>query len=882
MPAWPAGAISRPRLLARADEGAPVLTLIVAPAGFGKTLTAVDWAQRNPRVAWLTVDAADASLSRFWAHLHGALAGVAPDCGELVSAAFQAHSRAPTIDLGRMLADELLDAPAPVYLVIDDLHLIPASEVYEFLAGLLETAPPLLRLLIASRIEPPLPLTRLRLRGALCELRSEDLLFTAAETQLLLDRAIADDQRAIGELAPALWQQTRGWPVGVRLGALALARDGVAPEAVLAETQEASVHLIASLLDEILAERPLDERQALVRAALPIAFTESLAAALVDAVKAEPAQAVANAVRFALATDLCRHTGGRNGDWLAYHPLFRDALRALLAQEESLETVQHLHARAASWCEAAERAETAIPLWVTAGKVEAAITLIEREAPAAFGREDWPSVAGWLALLPEEVANRRSEILLAEAWVAQLRGQAVLLRDRLHRLKALLARGDVPEKERDKLRAEMDLLTLVLLVPLQIDPEGTLAIARRATAQIPASRRYAHGLAWAVFGAALQAAGHHDEAVEVLTAWSESVHPQGDAGAIRGLLGLLFVHTQAGELSRVESVGRFMLETARRHQLRLSQGWAHRFLGDVCYEWNDLTGAIAQYGAVARDYEHVHLVALREAFFGLARASLASGHLGDAWGALRRCREVMTDVGAIEHLPAIDACEAFLALHAGDPERGLVWANANQPAVDDASLHVHSHPAVLRAAILASGGGPEREESISLLAELRARAARAHFVGLLVRLDALTAVVQKRQGESDAAHAAMHRSLETGARQGFARTYLDLLPVFAPELHALAVRVEFPPAVRKALDATSQSDGSTAAAHPAQPLAFLTRREREVLASLTRRLSYQEIGAQLFISPFTVKRHVASIYGKLGVSSRLEAIRVAQDLGWQQ
>ena len=239
----------------------------------------------------------------------------------------------------------------------------------------------------------------------------------------------------------------------------------------------------------------------------------------------------------------------------------------------------------------------------------------------------------------------------------------------------------------------------------------------------------------------------------------------------------------------------------------------------------------------------------------------------------------MVGAGAVEHLPVIDACEAYLALGAGEPERARVWAHAHQPGVDDASLHMIGHPAVIRAAILATGGTVERDEALSLLIELRGRAARANFVALLVRLDALIAVVQMRRGETEAASDAMRRSLQIGARQGFVRTYSDLLPTFAAELDALAARLDASSPLRTAL-AAILVEGSPPA-HPAQPQTILTRREREVLSALARRLSYQEIADQLFISPYTVKRHAAGIYSKLGVSGRNEAIRVASEQGWR-
>ena len=171
------------------------LVLIVAPAGFGKTLAAAEWADSDPAAAWLTADAGDVSLPRFWTHLRAALTTVTPGFGELVGYSLTIPHRAPATDLGRLLADELLDAPLPVRVVIDDLHTVPAGEVYDFLAGLLEAPPPSLRLVITGRSEPPLPLARLRIRDALTELRGSDLLFSEEEAASYV-MAMTDEREA--------------------------------------------------------------------------------------------------------------------------------------------------------------------------------------------------------------------------------------------------------------------------------------------------------------------------------------------------------------------------------------------------------------------------------------------------------------------------------------------------------------------------------------------------------------------------------------------------------------------------------------------------------------------------------------------------------------
>ncbi len=203
-----------------------------------------------------------------------------------------------------------------------------------------------------------------------------------------------------------------------------------------------------------------------------------------------------------------------------------------------------------------------------------------------------------------------------------------------------------------------------------------------------------------------------------------------DAGSTRGLFGLLFVHWQAGNLARVQSMARTTHEMASRHRLRLSTSWGHRFLGDVLYERDDLEGAIGQFAIVARDYEYFHLTGLREAFFGLALAYLAAGRTAEGWRALRRAREILLDAGALEHLPVLEAYEAYLALLSGDLPRALAWARATDVGVDSASLYFVVHPGVIRAAILcAAGDAASLDEATALLEEVRQRAARAHFPG---------------------------------------------------------------------------------------------------------------------------------------------------------
>ena len=869
------GAVPRPRVLQRIDALDRPLTLIVAPAGFGKTTVAAQWAAAHPPTAWLTLDERDQSFQRFWAHLSAALESVAPAdfaLGELVTAALALPHRAPPVELGRMLADELLDVPEPLRLVLDDFHHAATREVCGFLAGLLDIAPPSLRLLVTSRFEPEVSLNRLRMRELVTEVRSLDLLFTEDETHTLVVRTFPGSaQVAMGTFAGSLQERTRGWPAGVRLAALA--GPYVTPAAGGHDTAGPDRAQMAWMLDETLAGLPAETRVVLLYAALPDGFNRRLLRALAPA--ATPPQVLNDAIDFAVRSDLCRHSARHDGDWFEFPALPRDALRYQLERDVEPDAVRALHERAADWFAAAGAIDMALAHRVAAGDVAAAAALVEREAPPAFSREDWPAVARWLALLPDDVVHAHPRLLLAQAWLEHVRGQFGPLPALLRTIEERLAQGGCDAAESEAIRAEVAALTVAGASPFAADPAVLAEQARAAARHIDPAQRYGIGVAWFYYGVGLQVMGRHDDAVRELRAWTDAAGSHFDAGSIRGLLGLLFVDGQAGHLAQVASTARAVIDITTAHQLRLTSGWGHRFLGDVLYEWNDLDGAAEHYGAVARDHEFFHLTGVREALFGLALTYYAAGRRDEAWRALDRARELVVAAGVLEHLPAIDSYEAFLAFRGGDLSRAASWAAGNRPELDSASLHVMIHPAVVRAAILcASPQARDVEEAVMRLAELRRRALAAHFHGPAVRIDALRAIALLRRGDRAAALAAMESSLRVGLPNGYLRSYLDLFPLFQEELRELAT-VGLPPAVQAALN----SEVTAAVPAALEPLAHLTEREQEVLSSLVQRLSYREISDQLFISPHTVKRHVSSIYSKLGVPRRLDAIHAAETVG---
>src|SRR5215468_10936676 len=376
-----AGFVPRPRLLARLAEGiGRGLTVVCTPAGFGKTTLLGDWARRSRRtVAWLSLDSADNDPARFWRYVAAALEAVA-------TAVINQLAVVP-------------DAGA-VVLVLDDYHLIEAPTVHDSVAFLVERLPPALRLVLASRTDPPLPLARLRARGQLGELRADDLRFTLGETAAFLREATGLDLPT--ELVAALQERTEGWAAGVQLAALSL-RGHADPAGFVATFSGSHRFVLDYLSEEVLARQPSE----VVDFLLETSVLDRLSGPLCDAVTGRcGSQAVLEGLERAslFVVPLDEERG-----WWRYHHLFAGLLRARLAHERP-GRVPGLHRAAAAWHEDHGLADGAIRHALAAGEARWAARLIERHAEEMLWRGEGATLCRWFRALPAEMLRARPRL----------------------------------------------------------------------------------------------------------------------------------------------------------------------------------------------------------------------------------------------------------------------------------------------------------------------------------------------------------------------------------------------------------------------------------------------------------------------------------------
>ena len=877
--------VARPRLaqrLGRVDES--TLTLVSAPAGFGKTTALTEWlstGQRPP--AWLSLDERDNDPASFWAYVVAALRTAAPEVGTGTLALLQSP-QSPVDAVLTTLVNELAALADDVVLVLDDYHVIEAPAVHDGMTFLLEHLPRQVHLVIAGRADPPLPLARWRGRGELVELRAADLRFTPEEVTGYLTGVMGlalttDDVAALDE-------RTEGWIAALQLAALSLQdRDDAAT--FIAGFAGDDRYVVDYLVDEVLARQPAAVRRFLLRTSV----LSRLTGPLCDAVTGrddgkEMLEALDRSNLFLVPLDARRR-------WYRYHHLFAEVLQVHLL-DELPDVVADLHRRASDWHErAGDRAE-AIRHALAGRDAERAADLVELTLPALRQGRQEATLRRWLEALPDEVLRARPVLSVAYAGQLVARGSAqeveARLRDAERWLDATAEPGTPPPAmvvvDAEEFRRLPGAIAMYRAgqALLSGDMAGTVAHARAALDVAGADDHLAHGAAAGLLGLASWASGDLDSGHRWYTA------------AATGL-------KAAGHLSDVTGCAIALAD------IRLAQGR----LGEALRTYERALRLVTpEAGPVLRGAADMHVgiagVLLERGDLAAARRHLAtSGDLGEQAGmpqhpyrrrvALARLREAEGDrdgglalldeaqrryVG--DFFPEVRPVPALRArVHArqGRWADALAWAEDAGLSVEDDLSYVreYAHLTLARALVARSAAG-DGERSLSGAAQLLERLLHAAEqdgrTGSVLDVLVVQALAEQVRGDVPAALAALRRALALAEPEGFVRLLLDEGPSLAPLLRAAAAQGPTAGYARRLLPALGTAEDS--APGPADLVDGLSPRELDVLRLLGSDLDGPDIARRLFVSVNTVRTHTKNIYAKLGVTNRRAAVRRGEEL----
>jgi LuxR family transcriptional regulator, maltose regulon positive regulatory protein len=890
------GFLARPRLLERLTEGAArELALVCAPAGFGKTALLADWARGSQRpVAWLSLDAGDNDPTRFWRYVVAALDQVRTRLGEQLTALLDPPPRSFEAVV-TALVNELAAGRDPIVLVLDDYHLVEAKPVHDSIGLLLGHLPPGLRLILASRSEPPLGLPRLRGGGQLMELRAADLRFTTEETAAVLHAALGTSlpEAAVAALAA----RTEGWAVGLQLAALSLR--GRADPAGFVETFTGSHRYVLDYLTQEVLDRQPEQ---LVRFLLESSVLDRLSGPLCDAITGRSdsqqlLEQIERANLFLVPLDEVR-------GWWRYHQLFADLLQARLHQQQP-ERVPELHRAAASWCQQHGLADEAVHHALAAGDAAWAARLVGRHAQALLERGEGATLHQWLAALPPDVVRSQPRLCLAQAIIALIGGRQDEVEALLIQAERAFDVAEPPEPPAGGTPSGLGNVAGMLawlraeLAHRRGDADRTIQFAQQGLAVADANDRYLrHLLGWnlAVGTLLLGRVGEAEATLGELAAdpWATGPHRYFAVHAQYMLAQVQRVQGRLGAALRSCRQGLELAMPAGGVAVPLA-GVALVGLAEVLRERGELDAALdhATEGvALCRQLAYGGWLVTGLATF--ARVRQAQGDQAGALAVIDEAEQAVPNpeviVGLI--LPiAVQRARLLLAL--GQVAQAARWARQRGLGVEDEPSYAREREYLVLARVLLAEQTPE--PALRLLERLHDLAAAQGRVGSVLEIQALQALALQGVGDQVGALAALAEALTLGRQEGYVQVFVDEGAPMAGLLRKLAVAAakgqvvataQLPgPYLDRLLGAFEQAGlpvlprprpGGVALAGLALPL---SGRELEVLQLLAAGSSNQAIAEELVVTLATVKSHVTHIFDKLGVANRTQAVTRAGQLG---
>ena len=889
--------VPRPHLIERLEAGlARALTVVCAPAGFGKTTLLSDWLRHRrhapveqgpPHAAWLSLDAADNDPAHFMRHFIAALRTIAPSVGATALPLLESPHPAPLHALLISAINDIAALQQTCLLVLDDYHVLHTAAIHEAMALLLERLPPQLRLVISSRTVPSLPLARLRARQELNELRLTDLRFTLNEATAFLNDGMGL-RLSPGETAE-LEQRTEGWIAGLQLVALSL-KDRTDTSDFIATFTGGNRFIADYLMDEVLARQPAVVQNFLLRTSI----LNQLCAPLCDAVlgwhrSADLLKQAEQANLFLNPLDPDRH-------WYAYHSLFADALRHHLQQAHRHE-IAELHERARVWYEREGLTAEAIHHALMAEDYWSTARLIEQSTESLWMHGEARTLQRWLEALPREIMHAEPRLLLTKAWThfalepnAAAAPSALLLDVEAildgEQQQGTLARISNPELEVAELRGIVAAIRAAISSMQPEQHQRTIACAEEALACLPRQNVFWRLVAAANLGIAYVARGETTSAAAALTEAKRLALGTSNRYMAQVVLRqLAAVRQRCGQLQLAAELYREGLAIAARHGQGQSYHVRYLYLGlaKLLYEWNDLEGAARQLAEgldkPARAEEQP-LLALME-YATLASIKHAQGDLVGARTLIRQGEEAARQPSMPWAEPLVHAYLARLWLMDGQLEQAGGWLGEVASAFDDTFSLRQEMVQVTRARVLIALD--RAGDALLVLEQLKHAAEAARRLGSVVEVLILRACALEAQGNTPDALVALEQALGLAHPAGYVRSFLDEGMLMAGLLHRAASQRIAPMYVSTLLSAFGNAPPSRDRAHPrtlAQRRAGLLReREHEVLSLVARGLSNREIADQLVVALSTVKWYINTIYGKLGVHRRTQAVARAKDMG---
>jgi len=883
LPQTRAEIVARPTLFCMLDKGVQgPLTVVSAPAGFGKTTLLSTWARtQQTAMAWLTLDEGDNDPVRFWNYVITALQIVYPECGKEALTLLRLSQAPDILASVDALVHELAHVEQDGILILDDYQLIETA--HESITFLLDHMSPHLHVVIGCRVEPSLPLARWRAHGQLIELGANDLRLTLEETGLLMNDIMKLDLTA-DDLA-LLEQRTEGWAVGLHLFALSIARrtSGAERTSAIERVTGTQRFILDYLADEVLQH----QTQVVQNFLLQTSLLNRLTASLCDEVLGRSdSQAMLEQLEkdnvFLVPLDDERR-------WYRYHHLFTDFLRNRLAQTHP-QLVKGLHRRASVWYERHEWMNSAIRHALASSDNTRAVTLVEQGAVAIWMRGELRTLQRWLDALPETLVYARPRLCLYRAWILHYTGQATEVEHWLQEtekgLQVDLEHIDSATPPAQSMMGEVYTIRS-LVAYTQSDVSATKKFARTALALLPEDSIW-RSLILYTLGVAMFFSGDDTTAMHYFTngiLLSRSTNSlQSATYCYRVLAGLQYMH---GQLHRALATLEEALEYILSSPLGTPGVASHLYVGmnELYYEWNDLPKA-REYAEKCILYgkRSGNMQAVRDGDIGMIGVLLASNDVDTALTRVEKVQHLAEHTSRSRVLILTNVERVHLWMVQENKQLVEQWLTAFVPVIQDELDPLYVVEQRMLAQVYLYLG--HTEQALTVVKPLLPLLTRLGRVAEELSILAIYALILHTQRDTTQALNIIASALAIGEAEGYIRTFVDygkpmgllLTKLYEAQQRGLYLQGQgcSPAYTLKLLHALSFEK---LVSKKPQTTRIISTRETTVLRLLADGLSDKEIAKKLVIAEETARTHTKRIYAKLTVKNRTQAVARARELG---
>ena len=877
-PRLPLDFVPRPQLveLLEKHHGKP-LSLISAPAGYGKSTTLSSWLEHcNHRTAWYSIDESDNNLIVFTNYFIEGIRKSLENFGKEILSVINARESPNINTISGLLLNELTQLNEDLIFVLDDYHNIKNREIHIFVELLLKHPVRGFHLVLSTRIDPPIPLAKFRAASQLTEVRARNLKFNENETQTFSAFFDLSFNKNITNLV----EEIEGWPAGLRLAFLSLMNKEPSSE-FWDKMPHNNQYIVEYLLSEMLFTLNDEEREILFIASSLDRFSESLLTEILSSEK----ENMENCFQFLLERNLFLIPLDENRKWFRFHHLFRSILEKESSKVLSKKKIEIILHNAAKWFISNGLLEEGLKYFIQIGKVEEAIDVFNAHREDLMSKSQFLRISNILKLFTNEQIDKSIVLLLTKAWDMIYNGKTLEMFEKLDDIEALL-KVDKKNSSDKNFYGELCTLYSWKTYNLHSDFEATLKYTEDAFKSLHPKNNYPLGYAWIFHAGALQCLNRTNEALN-------KIHKQIDLDDENLLNYYLFmilnyIHLLEADFNNLYIRASQYLEKAISSNDKENIVHAKYFLGMYYYEINDISKAQK---ILEEAYENRHYVVGIHQFGIISALATICVITGDS-NSIKRIIKIFSDSAIAKGNPYFIllrmALDADIKFRLGDIAEAKKWG-VNSGEIPLFPMTHFFVPQIPKIKIFIYSESEElQQEAKNLLGEVNTFLLKTNNKLFLAKILALKSLLQYDSGKTKKALISLEESLTIAEPANLIRTYVDLGPKMSKLLKQFATEKKQVKYVGKILKAFSSNSINKPNIHKKNQLDInsengwknhISPREYDILKLLSKKLKNKEIAEQLFISPSTVKRHTINIYHKLNVNSREEAAQKAKELG---